>query len=273
MANRFKKKTHEQYCNEVKAKNENIIPNELYKGYKTKIFHRCKVCGCIWKASPKAMLRNCVCPRCSKKKQKINPKRKNKNKKIISNSTVARFNEKISLIYDGTIIPLEDYSGSNTKIFVKCLNCKREWLARPRELLKGFGCKDCQAHLSKGERRIGVYLKLHKITYETEKAFDWLTGLGGGSLRFDVFVPSNNLLIEFQGKQHYVSVKRYGGKKAFNERQIHDERKREFCKLHNIHELEISYVDFSNIEKILDNIFTPIKYLYKVSDDGTCRNS
>ncbi len=67
------------------------------------------------------------------------------------------------------------------------------------------------------------------------------------SLRFDfaVFDDDNELdfLIEFQGRQHYEAVSKFGGSRGFHQQQYNDECKRRFCLTNNIKLIEIPYYD------------------------------
>lgn len=76
-------------------------------------------------------------------------------------------------------------------------------------------------------------------------------GVGNGKLSYDFYLPNNNLLIEYQGKQHEISVEYFGGDENFQIRKEHDKRKRDFAANNNIELLEIWYWDFENIEKLL----------------------
>lgn len=64
-------------------------------------------------------------------------------------------------------------------------------------------------------------------------------------------MEKQNLLIEFQGIQHYEPVEIFGGEKQFKIQQEHDKRKREYAINNNIKLLEIPYWDFDNVEEIL----------------------
>lgn len=127
-----------------------------------------------------------------------------------------------------------------------------------------FRCPECQ--WSKGETSISIYLNNIKMIYEAQKSYSGLTGLNGGSLSYDFYLPTHSLLIEYQGEQHKTPIdfRNEGMEMAkirFENQKIHDKRKREYCQLHNINLLEIWYYDFDNIESILNkqlNI-TPIQ--------------
>lgn len=70
--------------------------------------------------------------------------------------------------------------------------------------------------------------------------------------RFDfaVFDDDGNLdfLIEYQGRQHYEPSSKFGGKRGFYQQQFNDNKKRRFCKLHNIKLIEIPYWDENKID-------------------------
>lgn len=71
----------------------------------------------------------------------------------------------------------------------------------------------------------------------------------------DVFIPSENIGIEYQGEQHYQPLEVFGGK-AHYERQVElDAQKRKLCLEHNIKLIEIKYdeiISWPNIKKKID---------------------
>ena len=78
-------------------------------------------------------------------------------------------------------------------------------------------------------------------------------GIGGGQLKFDFAIVDNCLkvlgLVEYDGIFHYE--KQYDGDR-FEVIQIHDKRKNEYCKEHNIPLLRIPYWEYDNVDKLLD---------------------
>ena len=77
-----------------------------------------------------------------------------------------------------------------------------------------------------------------------------------GNQSLDIFVPSINLGIEYQGKQHYEPVKLFGGEEQFKERLILDEKKRTLCKDNGITLIEWKYnteISELNLKIILKN--------------------
>lgn len=123
----------------------------------------------------------------------------------------------------------------------------------------------CGCLNSKGEEKIASFLSQNKINFYREFSFDDLVG-ERDLLRFDFMIYLNNqpFLIEYQGRQHYQDEGGYWGGESFTKRQQYDQKKRDYCKKHNYKLLEISYKDFSNIEKILEKeIIHDTKEIYR----------
>ena len=59
--------------------------------------------------------------------------------------------------------------------------------------------------------------------------------------KLDIFIPSKNTAIEYQGKQHYEPVEFFGGKKGYMSNQRRDDRKRRLCRSQGI---KIVYWDY-----------------------------
>lgn len=151
--------------------------------------------------------------------------------------------------------PSQYKRGSTDYVWWKCKECSNEWNAIIRNRgVSDRGCPYC--FKSKGEKRVENYLKSSYIQYETQKEFEGLVGVGGGLLSYDFYLPSLNLLIEYQGEFHDGSGGEYT-QKNLQTQQEHDRRKGCFAELHNIKLLEIWYWDFDNIEDILSSYLMP----------------
>lgn len=70
----------------------------------------------------------------------------------------------------------------------------------------------------------------------------------------DIFIPTLNLGIEYQGIQHYESVDFFGGDKALRHRQQLDKKKRKLCERNNVKLLEWSYTEEISKKRIKDRI-------------------
>lgn len=121
----------------------------------------------------------------------------------------------------------------------------------PSTHMRGSGCNKCCS--SKGEGLIKNILEEKNIGYIEEYIFNDCLSIKQGRLRFDFFIPSKNMVIEFQGKQHYEPIVRWGGESRFLVQKKNDEIKRNYCKKNNIQLLEIKYDD--NINEILKGIY------------------
>lgn len=100
---------------------------------------------------------------------------------------------------------------------------------------------------SEGEVKIFNVLTDCGLPFEEEFEFPDLVSSSGRRLRFDfcVFKPNGSIdfLIEYQGKQHYLPVKAFGGEKGYHRQRVNDRRKREYCLKNNYQLVCIPYWD------------------------------
>lgn len=135
----------------------------------------------------------------------------------------------------------------------RCNNCGNICSIRTSDL-QNNRIKSCGCVNSKGEMTLSQLFQQMGIKYKTQYKFDDLTG-EKSSLKFDFFLPEYNVLIEYQGGQHYKSVEFMGGDKDFQKRQEYDNLKREYCKANNYKLIEIPYWDYNKLnEEYIKNI-------------------
>lgn len=108
---------------------------------------------------------------------------------------------------------------------------------RPSEHMRGSGCSKCAT--VKGVKRICDLLDLAGIKYIREHTYPDCKHVK--LLKFDFYLPDYNVLIEFDGEQHYKVVPLYGGEDGYKIRVLRDEIKNEYCKSHNIPLLRIRF--------------------------------
>ena len=130
--------------------------------------------------------------------------------------------------------------------------CKKhgEFEQVPDDHLSGSTCPWCT--ISKGEEKIRQYLNLIGIEFEYQKRFNKCKDIG--VLPFDFYLSQHNLLIEYDGEQHFFPVpfsKRYI--EDFKHTQRRDKIRNEFAKKNKIGLLRIPYTEFKNIERLLEN--------------------
>ena len=74
-------------------------------------------------------------------------------------------------------------------------------------------------------------------------------------LKFDFYLLDYNICIEFDGYQHFKSVKWFGGDEYLDNIKRKDNIKTQFCKDNNIELLRIKYNQINKIDEILDSVF------------------
>ena len=155
--------------------------------------------------------------------------------------------------YGATLLNKNDYLKCDLKnLLVICPECGKKFLTSFGAFTKRNGqcCPECSMSESRGEREIRNVLENNHIDFKQEYSFvDCKDKL---SLPFDFYLPNYNILIEYQGAQHYEVVKKFGGLDAFILRQKHDKIKMEYCFLNNITLITIPYWEFNNIAQILN---------------------
>ena len=156
----------------------------------------------------------------------------------------------------GKLTVLErDFSKNNSgEAYWKCkCDCGNITVVGGYELRSG-GTQSCGCLISTKELKISKLLKKYNINFFQQKIFSDLKGIGNGYLRFDFYLPEQNIVIEYQGEQHYFPINKFGGQVSFEKQQIHDNIKRDYCKKNNIKLIEISYKEEDDIENIISSL-------------------
>jgi very-short-patch-repair endonuclease len=105
--------------------------------------------------------------------------------------------------------------------------------------------------MSMGERQIESWLKSNNIDYKTQYKVEGCKNKK--PLSYDFFIPDKNLLIEYQGIQHYQPVEIFGGEENFKKQQENDKIKKRFAFNNGYELLEIKYTD--NVLDKLTGVF------------------
>jgi very-short-patch-repair endonuclease len=118
------------------------------------------------------------------------------------------------------------------------------------------GCPKCGN--SYNENLIVNFFEENNIIFESEKTFKDLKLKG--KLRFDFYIPKLNLVVEFDGKQHFEPVRFRGiseevALEKFKHIQKTDKIKNEYCNANNINIVRISYFDniYSKLKEIMND--------------------
>lgn len=225
--------TEPEFIERLKKVNPSIALRGKYLGSKTSTKFRCLLDGHIWTTQPYHILNGSGCPMCANKRQ--------------SDRQTLTHSEYLKRLTDVTnsITPVEKYKGGDTKVLHRCSRCGYEWSVSPYALIsERTGCPKCNS--TKGENRIIKFLEDNDIKYEFQKKFDDLKNIN--QLAYDFYIPSLNILIEYDGEFHYQNI---FNNDNFEMSKIRDNLKNEYAQNNNIKLIRIPYWDFDKIENIL----------------------
>jgi hypothetical protein len=241
------------YCinNNIKNTKDNFIKSSIekygklydyslvdYKSNKTKVSIICKEHG-EFMQTPNNHLSKSVkiaCQKCSAKYRMIE-----------FEDIIERCNEIHNNYYDYSKL---SYDGRNKKSIIICPK-HGEFEQIIHSHLLGSGCRKCSS--SNGEKLISNLLNELNIEFKIEHKFP--NCKSKTQLKFDFYIPSENVCIEFNGLQHYKEVPFFGGEKSFNEIKKRDQIKKDYCKNNGIKLVIIHYNEPpENIKNIISSL-------------------
>lgn len=143
--------------------------------------------------------------------------------------------------------PTNMRKGTNNQIVwkIRCRQCGRYFFEAPNELVsekRTHGNNPChcwQKH-SIGIQKILKILQNNNILYELEKTFETCISPKGNQLMFDIYLPQFNILVEYDGEQHFKIAFGQDEKKLLLQ-QEYDKIKNEWCRNNNIKLVRIPY--------------------------------
>ena len=193
----------------------------------------CKKHG-TFKQSPNSHLRGAGCPKCY-------------GQYISTKEYIEKAKKVHGDVYDYSLI---EYHGSSSMLKIICPT-HGMFVQQAHNHLQGQGCPSCKS--SHGENKILLFLRSKNVLFNKEyKIPNDNLFCNRINIFVDFYLPKNNSIIEFHGKQHYEPIKWFGGEKKFKEQQERDMALRQYCKEHEIKLIEIPYWDYNNIETILN---------------------
>lgn len=179
-------------------KNDGLLPNAVAYGSSRKIWWRGKECGHSYLASlNKRTSDKTDCPYCSPYHAKL----------LSGFNDLMTTNPELLDEWDyeknGSLLPSMVMKGQHIKVWWSG-KCGHRWLATPMHRIRGRGCPICadEARTSFPEQAIFFYLKKHFTDAENGNT----KILGGKEL--DIFIPSINVAVEYDGGVWHKNIKR-----------------------------------------------------------------
>lgn len=227
----IQRKTTAEFINDVRKIHGNKYDYSKvnYINNHTKVCIICPEHGEFWQLPQDHLQKKAGCPKCATI-ELHNKQRKSTEDFIKEANQVHHYK------YDYS---KADYKGSHTNITIICPK-HGEFQQLPTNHLKGCGCPKCNN--SKGELKVEHYLQNHNIEYISQYEIEYL-GNKTRKTRIDFYLPKLNMAIEYNGIQHYVPQKYFGGEIKFNKQVERDTFVRNYCLNHNMQLIEISDID------------------------------
>ena len=220
---------HQKTDEEFKQEVYNLVGNEytfiesyINAGTKLKVKHN--KCGNVYGVTPNSFLSGHRCSYC----------------KGLARKTDEEFKQEVYDLVGNEYTFLDSYVNNATKLKVKHNDCGNIYEVKPNSFLNGTRCPFCN-NAPKGETSISKILDNFNLNYEYQKSFDDLRD--SQPLSYDFYIPSQNILIEYQGLQHYQPIGYFGGEATFRSQQKHDQMKLDYAKEHGYNLIAVPYTE------------------------------
>lgn len=145
----------------------------------------------------------------------------------------------------------------NSRYKVRC-DCGKEYEIYAQNLTQGTTTSCGCVKESRGEIKIRELLIQNNINFVNQKTFDDFILPSQGKPRYDFFLPDYNILIEYDGEQHFKAIPNWGGIDGLQERQERDNFKNKYAIEKNLILIRIPYTHYDDI--VLDDLLLNSKY-------------
>lgn len=215
----LKRKSTIQEMREIAEDMGGLCLSKKYISSQTKLKWRCKN-GHEWEARPNSVKRGMWCPACAGNKpltiKDIKEIAKERGGKCLS----------------------KKYVNSATKLKWQCKE-GHIWEATPNNISRGKWCAICSAGISERICR-ALFENIFKNKFPKANP-KWLINSRGNRMELDGYCQKLRLAFEYHGKQHYSTVKFFGGGNKLNQRMKDDKLKGKLCRENNVTLIEIPY--------------------------------
>lgn len=225
-------KTQEEFEKEVP---EGMVVVGKYRGAHRKVRVYCSLCDNEYDTTPSTLNRRNRCTRCLGSHRR----------------TIEEVKKEIDEWSRGSYeVVSREWESTHTHIDVRHKECGNVYGVTRSNFKKGRRCPKCSESI--GESLTRDVLKELEVEYTPQKGFPDL--MKDGPLTYDFYIESKNILIEYQGEQHYKPIEHFGGMKQFIVQQENDSIKREYARRKGIKLVEIPYTitSFKDIKEIVE---------------------
>ena len=198
--------------------------NVVYKNTETKVLISCPEHG-NFEITPHHHLNGVGCPKCAG------------NYSYTTGEIIELFKNIHGNTYDYSKV---DYINTHSKVVIICKK-HGAFKQTPKAHLKGQGCPNCKNEYTKSETKLFNIIKERYNDTIQHYRPDFLKTYKNGKQEIDIFIPSLNIGIEYQGKQHFEPVSIFGGEKGYNRMKKLDYQKFEKCTKNGIKIYYFSY--------------------------------
>lgn len=218
------------------------IINVERKAYRIIGTFNCEKCGHTWEARlSDKLVKKTGCINCEKG-NRVEKHTYEEVKKMLDESAPTRWK----------IIKYEKFSEKTT--IIQCMKCLKKQTVKMSTLIyaQTGKCKYCETFASFGEYCISKVFDYNKIKYEPQ----YVVKINNKNLRFDFYLSDHNIMIEYNGQQHYDDTSLF-----YNDIiQQNMELKKEWCEKQNITLIEIPYTrKMKEIIKELSDKILPLE--------------
>jgi len=180
------KRTHEEFVEEIRSINKNIIVINTFTTIKNNILVKCLKCTGEWEPSAESLLSGYRCPYCSN--QKI----------LIGFNDMWTTNPELAKLLANPEDGYKYFQGSNKKVDWKCASCNS--LLRNKSIANvknhGLSCNNCSDGISYPNKLMYNILNQLNVDFIPEYCPEWIK-----SKRYDFYFKLNNkeYIIEMDG--------------------------------------------------------------------------
>ena len=178
-------------------KNGELTPHDVTTGSSKKIWWQCEK-GHEWEASIANRSKGVGCPYCS-------------NQRVCVDNSLQSLNSELSKQWhptkNGELTPNDVISGSGQKVWWQCEK-GHEWKASIAKRTSGRGCPTCASESKTSFPEQAIYFYLKELFVDTLNRYRY-----NDKWEIDVFVPSLNFGIEYNGIFYHKNRKIFDSKK------------------------------------------------------------